>query len=163
MVKKVKGGEHMFTNFYFIYGDKAIKVDFHFNVEEEKDIDVADMVKVGGSEAMTWVQEPRADWTGLEHWMLDMDKVSELLGCNPEDMTLKCKLPDGTVTNEYTTTTTNVAEGIYGFWIDATGKPIQSDANAKSFYAEYDAGRGVFNVGQMPNTMEAGDKLSATF
>ena len=163
MVKKFTGGEHMFTNFYFIYGDKAIKVDFHFNVEEEKDIDVADMVKVGGSEAMTWVQEPRADWTGLEHWMLDMDKVSELLGCNPEDMTLKCKLPDGTVTNEYTTTTTNVAEGIYGFWIDATGKPIQSDANAKSFYAEYDAGRGVFNVGQMPNTMEVGDKLSATF
>lgn len=61
MVKKFTGGEHMFTNFYFIYGDKAIKVDFHFNVEEEKDIDVADMVKVGGSEAMTWVQEPRAD------------------------------------------------------------------------------------------------------
>ena len=164
MINKFSGGEHFQTKFYFIYGDKALEVDFHFNVEKPKEYNIEDMQKVGETAVMTWVQEPRSDESGLEHWIQNIDEVSQLLGCPAGNFVLKCKLPDGTVTSQYTTTTTSVENGVYGFWIDETGNVITSDPSAVSFYVEYSAAnnRGSFTIGQMPNVLVPGDKLSAT-
>lgn len=162
MINKFKGGEHFKAVLYFIYGDKVLQVDLHFNVEKPADIDVADMVQVGETATMTWTQEPRTDYTGNEHWVADMNNVSTLLGCASNAMVLKCKLADGTVTDKYTTSTTSVENGIFGFWIDENGTPIASNADVKSFYVEYNAGKGSFTLGQKPNTFAVGDKFTAT-
>ena len=154
MIQRFSGGEHFYTDIYFVYGNKALKVEFHFNVEKEADVALADMERVGGT-SITWHQEPRTDYTGLKKWIPNLDEVCDLLGCNAADIKLKCVQSDLTLVSDYTTSNPP------GFWIGSNGNVISDTEGVKCFYVEYAADKGAFTVGQNPGLFEDGDFFNA--
>ncbi|MBQ9363921.1 MAG: DUF4859 domain-containing protein [Bacteroidaceae bacterium] len=155
MINRFKGGEHFYTDLYFVYGNKALKVEFHFNVEKDEEYKIDDMEGIG-QDSLTWCQEPRASYAGLKKWLPNLDEICELLGCSASNIKMKCLQPNNTLAEDYTTSSGS------GFWLDATGSVVERGASTACFYVEFDKNKGAFEVGQMPSTLEAGQELKAT-
>ena len=152
--RNFKGGEHFWADFYFVLGEKAIHVEFHFNVKKDKEYTFDEMEKVG-ERTITWVQEPRTDTSGLKKWIPDYDEILALLGCNENGVRFKLLQPDRTIVSETNT-------GNNGFWIDEAGYGISPTGEQLAFYVDYTQDLMALSVGQYPNLATAGDEFTAT-
>lgn len=152
--RNFKGGEHFWTDFYFVIGEKAIHVEFHFNVEKDVEYAIEDMTKVG-ERTITWVQEPRTNTAGLKKWIPNYAEILELLGCNEAGVRFKLLQPDNTM--ESVTNTGN-----NGFWIDEAGYKTTPEADKLAFYVDYTEDLMALSVGQYPSVAVPGDELTAT-
>ena len=150
---KYKGGEHFYADFYFVLGDKAIHVEFHFNVEKDVDYPFDEMEKVG-ERTITWTQEPRTDTSGLKKWIPNYAEILDLLGCAENAIRFKLLQPDQTIASDTNT-------GNNGFWVDAAGYKA-TDVEKMAFYVDYTADLMALSVGQYPNVNVVGDELVAT-
>ena len=153
MINRFKGGEHFYTDLYFIIGDKAIHVEFHFNVESEREYTFDEMEKVGEI-TMNWTQEPRTTTDGLKKWIPNYDEVLEALGCTAAQVRFKLLQPDNSIVSETNT-------GNNGFWVDGAGYKTETAEDKLAFYVDYVSDVMAFNVGQYANVAVAGDELVA--
>ena len=151
--RNFKGGEHFWTDFYFVIGEKAIHVEFHFNVQKDEEYPFDEMEKMG-ERTITWVQEPRSDTSGLKKWIPNYDEILELLGCNENAIRFKLLQPDQTIASDTNT-------GNNGFWVDAAGYKA-TDVDKMAFYVDYTTDLMALSVGQYPDVSIAGDEYLAT-
>ena len=152
--RRFKGGEHFYTDYYVVLGDKALHIEFHFNVEKDVEYAIEDMTKVG-ERTITWVQEPRTNTAGLKKWIPNYAEILELLGCNEAGVRFKLLQPDNTM--ESVTNTGN-----NGFWIDEAGYKTTPAEDKLAFYVDYTDDLMALSVGQYPSVAVPGDELTAT-
>ena len=148
------GGENYFANMYIIYGDKAWRLHFTFNVVKIEAGSLADYNKVG-EETKTVEQEPTTNYmaTGVP---VDINAIAAELGCEVADIKLFALVESG----EFATKTT-ANNG--GYWFNADGKVVDWGQGSVIFIEPAAANDfSVFNVGQYPSALGAGDSSSAT-
>lgn len=148
-----KGDETYFTYIYIVYGDKAYQLKYTLKVlEKEQGNGLADYTKVGEA-AYETSQEPTDDYSTTQV-NIDVEAIATTLGC--EVSALGVYVLDDK--DNFGGSTANNG----GWWLSSGGL-VTSWGEGAAFYIEPSTANdwSVVNVGQYPNTLHVGDKVSA--
>jgi len=150
----LKGGEKLFANLYFIYGDKAYKLVLRLNVEEiEAGNGMSDYNKLG-EETVEVKMEPREDY-GTDQIKVDLEKIATLLQVEQSALQLVA-LDDK---DNFASSTANNG----GWWFTRSGDVISWGDNADLFIEPAETSKyDVLNIGQFPDHMKIGDEANVT-
>ena len=150
---QLRGGQSYFANMYIVYGDKAWRLHFVFNVLKLDTGTLADYNKVGEG-SKTVEQEPTNDYSTVAV-TVDMQAIAAELGCDVADIKMYALNDAG----EFAGSTANNG----GFWFNIDGKVVAWGSSCAIFIEPPTAGDySLLNVGQYPNALGVDDKASAT-
>ena len=150
----LKGGEKIFANLYFLYGEKAYKLKVNVNIEEvEAGNGMADYTKVG-EETKEWKQEPREDYAS-DAITVNVDSIAALLGV--ETSTLQLVALDDK--DNFASSTANNG----GWWFTRNGDVTSWGDNADFFIEPAETSKyGTLNLGHFPDHLKVGDEGNIT-
>lgn len=151
---QLQGGESYTASMYIIYGDKAWRLHFTFKVLKIEAGSLADYNKVG-EDTKTVEQEPTTNYMTVAV-PVDIEAIAAELGCDVADIQLFALNDAGEFAPRATANNG-------GFWFNADGAVVGWGSGCTIFIEPATLNDfSVFNVGQYPSALGAGDKASAT-
>ena len=121
---KCKGDEKLFANLYIIYGDKAYRLIYRFNVlVKEEGNGMEDYTKVGEYAATVKLEISANSYLSVP-FTIDVATIAEALGCEVSELTVKA-LDD---TDNFATSTGERG----GFWFNAEGAVVTWSADGST-------------------------------
>ena len=148
---RLEAGTNLTIQYGAIANDKIELLTIHVIIEAGDDINAAEVVD---TQNLSLIQKTTYGYESVEVPGQDLNKAMADLGVTSlGDITWIGVLPDGTYTQAYTADPN-------AFWYDMDGFVGSYGDNASVFCGLYD---GVIKVGQFPDRLHAGDKLTVQF
>lgn len=148
---RLEAGTNLTIQYGAIANDKIELLTIHVIIEAGDDINAAEVVD---TQNLSLIQKTTYGYESVEVPGQDLNKAMADLGVTSlGDITWIGVLPDGTYTQAYTADPN-------AFWYDMDGFVGSYGDNASVFCGLYD---GVIKVGQFPDRLHAGDKVTVQF
>lgn len=149
-----KAGDKPNFDAYFVYGDKAYKVNYTVNIIEAPYHGLDEMTQVGDTTIVV-EQEPNNDYATTSIYP-NITGIAEALGTEVANVQMQAINADGGLTSEY-----SANNG--GFWLTQAG--VKTNWGTGAYFFVEPATTNTYtdiHVGQYPSTAQAGDTARAT-